>query len=66
MVRLPGIRHPSSDVYSQVDFYPHHDVGQERCSYPGQYLQVPRPGTTRDYQAMGIAQPFRGHLGSTI
>ena len=40
MVRLPGIRHPSSVVYSQVDFYPHHDVGQERSSYPCQYPQV--------------------------
>jgi len=40
MVRLPGIRHPSSVVYSQVDFCPHHDVGQERSSYPCQYPQV--------------------------
>jgi integrase len=37
MVRLPGIRHPSPVVYSQVDFYPHHDVGQERSSHPCQY-----------------------------
>ena len=32
MMRPPGIRHPSSVVYSQVDLYPHHDVGEERSS----------------------------------
>lgn len=40
MVRLPGSRHPSPVVYSQVDFYSHHNVGQERGSYPCQHPQV--------------------------
>ena len=40
MMRPPGIWHPSSVVCSQVNFYPHYDVGQERNSHPCQYPQV--------------------------
>src|SRR5438270_6758321 len=42
MVCPPGIRYPPSVVYAQVDLYPHHNVGQERRSYPCQYPQVER------------------------
>ena len=40
MVRLPDGRHPTSVMYSQMDFNPHYDVGQERYGYPCQEPQV--------------------------
>src|SRR5437899_515775 len=40
MMCPPGIRHPPSVVYAQVDLYSHYYVGQERSRYPCQYPQV--------------------------
>ena len=42
MMRPPGIWHPSSVVCSQVNFYPQHNVGQERNSHPCQYRKWSR------------------------
>ena len=40
MMCPPGIRHPPSVVYAQVDLYPHHNVGQEGSRHARQYPQV--------------------------
>jgi len=40
VMRPPGMGHPSSVVYSQVDLYPHDDVDQESHRDPGPYSQV--------------------------
>ena len=40
VMRPPGVGHPSSVVYAQVDLYPHYDVGQKRGSDTCQNPQV--------------------------
>jgi hypothetical protein len=64
MMRPPGIRHPSSVVYSQVDLYPHHDVGQERSSYPLSYPQLVQARPVHRPAMVGILDPVRPYQPS--
>src|SRR6266436_5318575 len=53
MMCPPGIRHPPSVVYAQVDLYPHHYIGQKRSRDPCQNPQVEQLVGNRKEQNIG-------------